>query len=58
MTQRNHNAEPSPVRRGFWAPNHAKAGATSGDVDARVRAFCAANPEMEAIDAEQTVTGE
>ena len=38
--------------------HHAKAGATSGDVEARVRAFCAANPKMKAIDAELTVTGD
>jgi hypothetical protein len=38
--------------------NHAKAGATSGDVDARVRAFCAANPKMKAMDAEIAVEGD
>jgi hypothetical protein len=38
--------------------NHAKAGGASGEVEARVRAFCAANPKMKAIDAELTVTGD
>ena len=27
-------------------------------VEARIRAFCAANPKMKAIDAEMTVTGD
>jgi hypothetical protein len=30
----------------------------SHDVEARIRAFCAANPKMKAIDAEMTVTGD
>ncbi|RDJ20751.1 hypothetical protein DWF00_25070 [Bosea caraganae] len=29
-----------------------------GDVEARIRAFCAANPKMKAMDAEMTITGD
>ncbi|MDR6869215.1 hypothetical protein J2Y55_000208 [Bosea sp. BE125] len=35
-----------------------KAHQASHDVEARIRAFCAANPKMKAIDAEMTVTGD
>lgn len=38
-----------------------KAGGSAGEgttVEARIRAFCAANPKMKAIDAEMTMTGD
>ncbi|WNJ91391.1 hypothetical protein [Bosea sp. 685] len=35
-----------------------KAHQASHDVEARIRAFCAANPKMKAIDAEMTITGD
>ena len=35
-----------------------KAGRASGDVEARVRALCAANPRMKAMDAEIAVSGD
>jgi hypothetical protein len=42
------------------AANHRqpKAHQASHDVEARIRAFCSANPKMKAIDAEMTVTGD
>jgi hypothetical protein len=37
---------------------HATTGKTAADVEARIKAFCAANPKMKAMDAEMTVTGD
>jgi hypothetical protein len=37
---------------------HAARDRTAGDVENRIRAFCAANPKMKAMDAEMTVTGD
>ncbi|KFC65057.1 hypothetical protein FG93_04915 [Bosea sp. LC85] len=37
---------------------HAARDRTPADVAARIRAFCAANPKMKAMDAEMTMTGD
>lgn len=37
---------------------HAGANREAAAVEARIRAFCAANPKMKAVDAEMTVTGD
>lgn len=38
--------------------SHAARDRTPADVAARIRAFCAANPKMKAMDAEMTMTGD
>ncbi|CAN7461247.1 hypothetical protein LJR009_003963 [Bosea sp. LjRoot9] len=40
------------------AASHRQPKAHQANVEARIRAFCAANPKMKAIDAEMTVTGD
>ncbi len=37
---------------------HAATNREAAAVEARIRAFCAANPKMKAMDAEMTVTGD
>lgn len=38
--------------------HHAAANRADAAVEARIRAFCAANPKMKAMDAEMTMTGD
>ncbi|MGO4735935.1 hypothetical protein AB4099_05290 [Bosea sp. 2KB_26] len=40
------------------AAGHAARDRAPADVAARIRAFCAANPKMKAMDAEMTMTGD
>jgi hypothetical protein len=40
------------------AAGHRQPKARQANVEARIRAFCAANPKMKAIDAEMTITGD
>lgn len=39
-------------------PHHAAANREEAAAEARIRALCAANPKMRAMDAEMTVTGD
>ncbi|AOO79202.1 hypothetical protein [Bosea vaviloviae] len=40
------------------AAGHRQPKTHQANVEARIRAFCAANPKMKAVDAEMTVTGD
>ncbi|GAU83028.1 hypothetical protein BIWAKO_02951 [Bosea sp. BIWAKO-01] len=47
------------LRNGGHKPaGHTARDRTPADVAARIRAFCAANPKMKAMDAEMTMTGD
>lgn len=48
------------LRRSSHKPTagHAARDRVPADVAARIRAFCAANPKMKAMDAEMTMTGD